>query len=185
MTKYLRFVLIGLVLGLNAEVQLKLIAGIKPSGFVVALFAYPVILSLSYFFSKAVDRLVSSAWKGDVCHYLVVGLFGLSVEWILLGNGPQSNAFQPGMFAMWTTFCFGPRILTLNSSIVIKAARKFWGVFVVSAALLAVTVLLMADAKVRIVMSVLGLSGIYILLSVWLLTIAWRARRAENNDMRR
>ena len=43
--RYFQFLGIGLILGLFTEVQLKLVAGINPPAFIVALFAYPVIVT--------------------------------------------------------------------------------------------------------------------------------------------
>ena len=89
---YLHFLAIGLILGLFTEVQLKLIAGINPPAFAIALAAYPVILTLFYLLS----RNIRPSWKGDLTFYFLVGLAGLAFEWFLLGNGPQSNALQAG-----------------------------------------------------------------------------------------
>ena len=116
MTPYLRFLVIGLVLGLFTEFQLKLIARVNTSAFISALFLYPVILTVSHAAHKFIDRRILSQWKGDILHYMAAGIGGLGVEWVLLGYGPGSNAYQLGMFAMWTTFCFGPRVLTRDSS---------------------------------------------------------------------
>jgi len=174
MTRYLRFLLIGLVLGLFTEIELKLIAGIKPSAFIVAVFAYPVIVSLSYMASRFIDRLVSSTWRADVLHYVGAGLGGLAFEWVLLGNGPGSNAIQLGMFAMWTTFCFGPRVLTRDSRLIEKVSRRFWIAFGIAAAVLTAFVLMASGPDARVVISVLGLSGTYMVWSVWLLILAWR-----------
>lgn len=177
MTRYLRFLLIGLVLGLFTEIELKLIAGIKPSAFIVAVFVYPVLVSLSYMASKFIDRLVSSTWRGDLLHYGGAGLGGLAFEWVLLGNGPGSNAIQLGMFAMWTTFCFGPRVLTRDSCLIEKAGRRFWMAFGIAAVLLTASVLMVPGPGPRIVIAVLGLSGTYMIWSGWLLILAWRTRQ--------
>ena len=182
MTRYLRFLLIGLVLGLFTEIELKLIAGIKPSAFIVAVFAYPVIVSLSYMASKFIDRFVSSTWRGDMLHYVVAGLGGLVIEWVLLGNGPGSNAIQLGMFAMWTTFCFGPRVLTRDSRLIDKAGRRFWVAFGTAAVVLTAIVLTAPGPKERVVISVLGLSGTYMVWSGWLLILAWRDRESARAE---
>lgn len=173
----LQFLLIGLVLGLFTEVQLKLVAGINPPAFIVALFAYPVIVTVSYAGSRLLDRFVSSTWRGDVLHYAVAGFGGLAIEWVLLGNGPGSNAIQLGMFAMWTTFCFGPRILTRDSPLIKKARGRFWGAFATAAVLLTAVVLLAPSPKAKIVITVLGLSGTYMVWSGWLLILGWRTRQ--------
>lgn len=177
MTTYWRFLFMGLVLGLFTEIQLKLVAGIRPSGFVIALIAYPVIVSLAYAGSRFLDRRVSSTWRGDVVHYLASGLGGLAIEWGLLGNGPSSNAFQLGMFAMWTSFCFGPRVLTRTSLLIAKPKQWFWIVYGIAALVLTTIVVLTPSPNAKLVISVLGLSGTYLVWSIWLLILGWRSRQ--------
>jgi len=176
MRRYFQFLLIGLVLGLFTEVQLKLVAGINPPAFIVAMVVYPVLLTLSYAVSRFIDRSISTTWKGDVLHYITVGFGGLAIEWVFLGNGPGSNAFQLGMLAMWTTFGFGPRVLTRTSPLIAKGERRFWMAFGVVGVLLTACILLASNPKARIVIAVLGLSGTYAVWSVWLLVLAWRTR---------
>ncbi|MFV1996011.1 MAG: hypothetical protein ACC661_11305, partial [Verrucomicrobiales bacterium] len=106
-----------------------------------------------------------------------VGLGGLAVEWGVLGNGPQSNAFQPGMFGMWTTFCFGPRVLSRPSPPNAKGKRRFWIAFGITAIPLTASILLTPDPKARLVVAVLGLTASYMIWSVWLLGLGWSAGR--------
>lgn len=176
MKHYLRFVSVGLILGLFTEVVFRLIATVNPKAFIAAVFLYPVILTLAYAAHKIVDRLVASQWRGDVLHYLACGLCGLGVEWYLLGNGPDSNAFQLGMFGMWTTFCFGPRVLTRGSPLIEAARRKFWLVFGLVAVLSTAIVLLTKNPDAKFVIAVMGLSATNIVWSIWLLVMAWRTR---------
>ncbi len=176
MKHYLRFVAIGLVLGLFTEIVFRLIATVNPKAFLAAVFLYPVILTLAYAAHKLIGRVISPQWRGDVLHYLACGLCGLGVEWILLGNGPDSNAFQLGMFGMWTTFCFGPRVLTRESPSSAGARRKFWLAFGLVAVLSTAIVHLTKNPDAKFVIAVLGLSATNIVWSVWLLVIAWRAR---------
>ena len=174
---YVSLLVVGLVLGLFTEIELKLVAGIKPSGFVPALFLYPIIVSMAFVASRFIDWAVSSRWKGDLLHYVGAGIAGLGIEWILLGNGPGSNAFQLGMFAMWTTFCFGPRILTRDPIVGSPRARRFWIAFVIASTLLTIAVLV-ATGKPKVVVAVLGLSAAYMLWSLWLLRLAWISRHS-------
>jgi len=174
---YLRFLVVGLILGLFTEIELKLVAGIKPSAFVPALFLYPIIVSMAFVASRFIDRAVSSRWKGDLLHYIGAGIAGLAIEWILLGNGPASNAFQLGMFAMWTAFCFGPRILARDPIIGSPRARRFWIAFAIASTLLTIAVLV-ANGKPKVVVAVLGLSAAYIFWSLWLLRLAWISRHS-------
>ena len=184
MRRYLRFLAVGLVLGLFTEAQLKLVAGINPPALLIALVVYPVLLSLSYALSVALDRLVSSTWRGDLLHYGPVGVFGLAFEWLVLGNGPASNAFQPGMFAMWTTYGFGPRVLTRSSPAIDRAKRSFWIAFALVALLLTAAILLTPAPKAGLVIAVIGLSASYGLWSLWLLALGWKSRSAAGKGDR-
>lgn len=155
------------------EVQLKLIAGINPPAFVIAVFVYPVVLTLFYVISNWIDRRISSVWKGDMLHYSIVGFIGLAIEWTLLGNGPGSNAIQLGMFAMWTAFGFGPRVLTRESPLSGRSRRIFWWTFAAAGAALTASILLAPAPGPKVVVAVVGLSATC---AVWLLILAWRAR---------
>ena len=181
-TSYLRFLIIGLVLGLYTEVQFKLIARVNVQAFLSALFLYPVILTVAYAAQKFIDRLGISPWKADVLYYMAAGIGGLGIEWGLLGNGPGSNANQLGMFAMWTTFCFGPRVLTRESSLLQEAGRTFWRAFGLTAVLLTALVLLVQNPEAKIVIAVLGLSGTYLVWSGWMLVLAWRSHPPRLNE---
>ena len=167
---YLQFLLTGLILGLFTEAELKLVAGVKPSAFVYALFAYPVLISLAYVGSRLLDRVVSSSWKADLLHYTGSGTGGLAIEWILLGNGPGSNAIQLGMVAMWTTFCFGPRVLTRNCPAIDKTVRRFWITFAIAAVVLTASVALAPNENAKVVIAVLALSLSY---TVWSITMTY------------
>lgn len=176
MRHYLRFLLIGLVLGLLTEAELKLVAGVKPEAFPITLAAYPVIVTLFYGLSRLLDRTVPSVWIGDLLHYAATGIGGLAIEWTLLGNGPGSNALQIGMFAMWTTFGFGPRVLARNAAQRAPGRRRFWIAFAVAAVLITAAILLAGTPQAKLLTAVFGLSGTNALWSLWLLALAWTAR---------
>lgn len=175
--RYLKFLRVGLLLSLFTEFELKIVAGLKPQAFIAAVIAYPVILSGVYWFSRSLDRWVSSLWKADVLHYLAGGFGGLAFEWILLGNGPGSNALQLGMFAMWTTFCFGPRVLTRELPDMARRIRIFWRCYFIAGVILTLVLLAIPDRNAKIVIAVFGLSGTYLVWSIWLLVLAWQSQR--------
>ncbi len=176
MKSYIRFLSIGLVLGLYTEFIFRVIATSNHKAFGFAVIFYPVILTLAYIANKVINSWSASQWSGDVAHYLVSGICGLGVEWILLGNGPGSNAFQLGMFAMWTTFCFGPRILTRDDPTINNSRRKFWQAFGLTAIVCLVVIVLIKKPDARFVVAVLALSATNIVWSIWLLIMARRTR---------
>lgn len=165
-----------MVLGLFTEVELKLVAGIRPQGLIVAVAAYPILVSAAYLGSRLMDRLWRTGWLADLVHYLTVGVVGLAIEWQLLGNGPQSNANQLGMFAMWTTFGFGPRVLTRPSTVARGLHRPFWKAFAAVAVLLTTVAFLIPASDARLVVVVVALVATYVVWSAWLLLMAWRTR---------
>ena len=182
MRHWLRFVCIGLLLGLATEAEFKLVAGINPRAFIVTRFAYPVILTLSYLGHRVVNRCLRSVWRGDVLHYAASGIGRLAIEWTLLGNHPGSNALQLGMFAVWTTFCFGPRVLTREALMLHTSRRRFWLAFGAVTAALTAIIALAPSREAKVVLAVLGLSGANMVWSVWLLAMAWRSRRVSGSQ---
>ena len=175
MGTFFRFLGTGLVLGLLTEFEFKIVAGLKPATFLIVLVAYPIFLALAFGFSGLLDRLLPSRWLADLTHYFGCGVAGLAVEWTLLSNGPGSNAFQLGMFAMWTTFCFGPRVLIRKSARIDALRRRFWIAFWVFAVVLTIVLLVIQAPQARIVIAVVALSGSNIVWSAWMLVLARRS----------
>jgi hypothetical protein len=128
--------------------------------------------------------MIRSRRRADLVHYVFAAFFGLLFEWTVLGNGPGSNAFQLGMIAMWTTFCFGPRILTRDEANLTLSSRRFWRFFAVTAIGLAVMTLLISNPKARLVVSVVVLSAQYMVMSAWLLSISWRSTARRTFDVK-
>ena len=172
-----KFIVIGAILGLFTEFVFKILAKGNYQVFMTAVTMYPFVIALSYALHRFLDRRVKSRQKADFFHYFMVGTGGLMFEWVVIGYGPGSGAFQLGMFAMWTTFCFGPRILTRDSEVVKRSLRWFWGFFGISAAIISFLVAIAKVKGAKIVIAVYGLSAMYIPISIWLLVLAWRSNR--------
>ena len=171
---YWRFLGMGLVLGLATEIQLKLNAGLNPRGLLIAVVVYPFLITLSFLASKVLDRFINADKRADLIHYLAAGCFGLAFEWILLGNGPDSNASQLGMFAMWTTFCFGPRVLSRKTAEATKVRRLFWVFFALFMGAIGLLGMALPHPEVRFVVIIVATIVAYVFLSFWLLVIVWR-----------
>lgn len=174
MRRFSRFLFIGLLLGLFTEIQLHLVARINPGALIMAGSSYPVIVSLAHLLSQWLDRLMASRWSADVLHCAACGGAGLAVEGTVLGNGPESPAFQPGMFAMWTVSGFGPHLLTRDSGFLQQAGRQFWAVYAVASLLLTGLVLWGTTHEAKLAVAIWGLSATYIVWSVWLFRLGWR-----------
>lgn len=174
MARYLHFLLAGMVLGLFTEALFKLAAGIHPEAFPITLVVYPILLTVAYLGGGLVNRFVESTLRADLITYFGAGIIGLAIEWTLLGNGPGSNAIQIGMFAMWTTFCFGPRVLTRPATRSMR--RWFWGAFVGVALVITPLVLILPNPKARVVVAVLAMTASNLIWSAWVGGMAWRTR---------
>lgn len=114
---YWKFVATGCLLGLFIEIEFRILGKFNPGTMCFAIVCYPIFVSLAYLASRVVDRFVRHQPLADVVHYVGSGIFGLAVEWTLLGNSPWGNpkAIQPAMFCMCAAFCFGPRVLLRHS----------------------------------------------------------------------
>jgi len=81
---------------------------------------FPVYLSLVYFSSQIIDRIVRHKPAMMLVHLLTYGSIGLLFEWFVMGLSPWSNptanpflmlVFQLGMFSFWSSVATAPRVL--------------------------------------------------------------------------
>ena len=185
MMNCLRFVAVGYIFALGVEIQYRLLGRFNPQALAAAIFLYPIILSLAWLGERLIDRWIRRQLTADIVCYFACGVTGLAVEWLLLGNSPAANpnAFQIGMFCMWTTFCFGPRLLVRDDDSTRSLRRRIWmffgGYFVLSTVLGLLIPALQARFVVIILTSVaayLGMNG----LLLWLMVKQHRFREERN-----
>ena len=175
MKNFIKFLAVGYVFALGVEVQYRLLGRFNPKALAAAIFLYPFILSLAWLGGRLIDRMIRRQLTADIFCYFACGVVGLAVEWFFLANSPAANpnASQIGMFCMWTTFCFGPRLLVRGDGSTRSLRRKIWmffgGYFVVSTVL----GLLIPAPKTRFVVIILtslvaytGMNGLLLWLMV-------------------
>lgn len=181
MKNYIRFLAFGYVFALGVEVQYRLFGRFNPQALTAAVLLYPIILSLAWLGGWLIDRRIRRQLTADIICYFACGVTGLAVEWLLLGNSPAANpnAFQIGMFCMWTTFCFGPRLLVRDDDSTRSLRRRIWMLFGGYFALSTAFGLLIPAPQVRFVLIILTSVATYLAMNgllLWLMVQQHRFR---------
>jgi hypothetical protein len=118
--RFLAFIGIGSFFATVEEFLTVVVLKRDPGSYIFTLvILFPVFLTLVYFSSRLLDRLVRGKPAQELAHYFVYGVAGLMIEWFLIGLAPWSNpnanpalmfVFQLGMFSFWATVAFAPRL---------------------------------------------------------------------------
>jgi hypothetical protein len=179
MKNYIKFVAIGYVFALGVEVQYRLLGKFNPKALAAAIFLYPIILSFAWLGGRLIDRRIHRQLTADIVCYFACGLTGLAVERLLLGNSPAANpnAYQIGMFCMWTTFCFGPRLLIRCDDSTRPLRRRIWMFFGAYFAVSTVLGLLIAAPQARFVVIILTSVAAYLGMNVLLIWLMVKQQR--------
>ena len=113
MKNFIKFILVGLGVVVAAEFQLGVIFRGDVIGYGITMLLYVVILSLAYGFLKFAHKKWPKA-KADIYYFIILSIFGLLIEWFLLGTAPwlDNEANQFGMLAWWSALALVPRIFT-------------------------------------------------------------------------
>lgn len=127
MPRYLKYVLIGLVLMTPQELVVNLHRKTTPLLFLMALAAWAAMLSLAwlmYQFSKIRIRPSGLEVSLSIIFY---GGVAIAVEWGLIGNSPWRNpgANQIGLIAGWVSVFILPRIFLEDG---FQVLRKWTGI---------------------------------------------------------
>jgi len=182
---YWKFVATGCVLGLFIEAEFRLLGRFNPGAMCFAMVCYPMFVSLAYLGSRLIDRFVRHQFAGDLLHYFSCGLFGLAVEWTLLGNSPWGNpkAVQSAMFCMWAAFCFGPRVLLRNAEQRWLLRKLIWWLLAGYGVVSIGVAIAIRDPQQRFVVILLSTMAVYFVINILLALLAiqsWRhSRRLE------
>jgi hypothetical protein len=88
-------------------------------------------MCIAFLLDRGVNRILRSRRAGNIVYYLASGLFGLAVEWLVVGNSPWANpsAIQITMFLYWSGMFMLPRIFTdpdpLSKAVKMKLIRAY------------------------------------------------------------
>jgi hypothetical protein len=129
-----RFYLIGLVVAFLEEfitqgvLKRNLVAWIIP-----ALIAFLPFLIVVRQISKPLERRMVES-KAVSAYYVISGVIGLMIEWLVIGLSPWSNpaadpllttTFQFGIFSFWGSVAFAPKLL-LDKRTSIARVRRWY-----------------------------------------------------------
>lgn len=111
MKNLIKFILVGLGVVAVGEFQLGVIFRGDVTGYGITMLLYVVILSLAYGFLKFAYKKWPRA-KADMYYFITLSIFGLLIEWFLLGTAPwlDHEANQFGMLAWWSALALVPVI---------------------------------------------------------------------------
>lgn len=108
------FISIGVLFATVGEFHLNILMQPNVLAYFKTFIWYPVFMVVAYL----VHKLLRSGRVTNLVYYLLFGIIGLAIEWLLLGNSPSGNpaAIQWGMFAFWTVVICAPRAWHHNLS---------------------------------------------------------------------
>lgn len=152
------------------------------------LILFPVFLSIVWWSSRLIGRVVPRQPAQELVHFLAYGALGLLIEWFLIGLAPwrDPNAnpglmlvFQLGMFSFWATVAFAPRLFT-NAGELSRRTRSAVLKFYVPYFIFVYAVSLLAPEPVKFVTVIALIIFGYLFLNLFYLryflrSFAWNA----------
>jgi len=134
--RLLQFIAYGIAFALVPEFTNLVIINKMPSGFAGAMVVYCILLSSGYGVQKLIDRRFRGAVFPNVLCIIFFGLFGLSFEWVVVGNSPWKNpdAIQWGMFVYWAGLYMIPRMLVDDREAVKSLAQRIKRIYIIYSA---------------------------------------------------
>jgi hypothetical protein len=144
---------------------------------------FPAFLTLVYFSSKLLDRLLPTARGRELLHFFAFGAAGLMIEWFLIGLSPWSNPaanpllmtlFQLGMFSFWAIVASLPRLL-LNTDERSRRFRRRMLAFYFAWFALVYVVALSVPASARFGPTIVLIITGYFVMDIGLFVYFWRS----------
>ena len=112
MKHFFKFLLIGLIYGGFPEVVNQIYVKHSVSGFFATLRYYLIMLLILFVLRKWYNRIVKNKLVNNLFWYVLLGAFGLYIEWTYLGNQGAAWYGQIAMFTFWGSFGIMPAIFT-------------------------------------------------------------------------
>lgn len=101
MKRFLKFIFVGLVFSGAPEVVNQIYVKQSLSGFTSTIKSYIIFLVILYFVRKIYNRIIKRKRLNVIIWYILLGMFGLAIEWFLLGNAGVAFYGQIAMFSFW------------------------------------------------------------------------------------
>ena len=112
MQKLFLFIFPTLVVSVSAEIVNQILVKKSFSGFVNTTIVYLVFLIILFYVKKGFNKILKNAFYNTLVWYILLGIFGLFVEWNLLGNSQVQIHGQIAMFTFWASFGIMPTIFS-------------------------------------------------------------------------
>ena len=112
MKTFFKFFFVGLIFNGPPEIINQVYIHHSVAAFWATLRVYAIFLFVIFFLRKGYRRIVSNSPTSIVIWYILFGIFGLAIEWGLLGNAGVAWYGQIAMFTFWGTFGLMPVIFT-------------------------------------------------------------------------
>jgi len=132
----IRFLTIGIIVASLEEFISQGVLKRTVFGWIIpALLAFIPFLVASAFIHRILRKKIGTRNRLELSYYMISGGIGLTVEWFLIGLSPWSDAsgtdpvlmavFQLGMFSLWGSVGFAPRIMIDKRSAVVGLVKWF------------------------------------------------------------
>jgi hypothetical protein len=175
MKRYMKFLLVGSFFsGVEEFLTVAVLKGDLGAYLFTLIVLFPAFLTLVYFSSRLLDRLIRREPVRDLVHFWVYGLLGLMLEWFVIGLSPWSDpdanpvamtVFQVVMFSFWAAVGFVPRLSVSAQPPARKTARAVLWLYA-AFSLLACPLGVLAPASVKFFAVILPIGLIYLILDV-------------------
>ena len=116
MKTFTTFILAGLLINVPPEIIDQIYVHKTTGGFISTTIIYAVFLGLLFFLKNIFNLLVTNKLANAISWYIILGLFGLFVEWNLIGNSGVAWYGQIVMFTFWGSFAMVPSIFAEEPS---------------------------------------------------------------------
>ena len=129
-----RFYAIGLAVALLEEFITQGVLKRSPVGWIIPTFiAFLPFLIVVRQINKILDRRMVE-FKAVLAYYVISGVIGLTIEWLIIGLSPWSNPaanplliliLQVGIFSFWSSVALAPKLLLDRRASIVRVRRWF------------------------------------------------------------
>jgi len=184
MKRYIPLVATGSAVALIGEFVFNILVTGNYSNFLFTLFYYPIFLMLFYPLAGRFVAFERMTVRSFVILYFIGGVYGLALEWFVIGNSPWGNpqAFQSGQWSFHIAYILIPLCYLYGAAITRRTIKWMFAIY------FAVSLLIFfaTPAAFHLGLEVIWLSIFYIFLHiVYFIHIQRTLRRAERSPVQK